>query len=154
MRNVFIILALPISLLSCKKDRLQDEKEVLIGKWEWVRTETTYSLCNPPSYDSVILPDMIENSYELDFHKKGKFDFVTNGIIDSSKRLVFKHFTYEDYAGDSSYVFSIRLNNKDDNILVGWIYFEDDSLFTWSYPFETNIDVPCETNKSFFHKIE
>jgi hypothetical protein len=32
-------------ILSCKKDRLKDEKAVFIGKWEWVHTYHIYNMC-------------------------------------------------------------------------------------------------------------
>ena len=58
--------------LSCKKDRLKDEKEVFIGKWQWVYSEADLFLCDGfPLYDDTLTPQSESANYSLEFEKKG-----------------------------------------------------------------------------------
>lgn len=64
--------------ISCKKDKLTDDKEILIGTWNWYSTTKSNSLCNPPSYETELSPSTENKTYTIKFFKKGKVTFLEN----------------------------------------------------------------------------
>jgi hypothetical protein len=96
-RYVLFTLFLAGFLLSCKKDRLKDGKEVLIGTWRWAYTirgnnpgTTSY-----PHYIDTVTPTTEGNTYKMDFYKNGKIHFYKNGELTEKKRIVFNSWDYD-----------------------------------------------------------
>lgn len=131
MMRLILSIAIVITLLmSCKKDRLDGDKSVLIGEWKWVSTEhITYDTW--ASNDTTILtPSSVGNDYYMEFLKKGKLIFKNNN--DSWKdRIVFAK-----YAGSSIYpgydYFGLFLNNDHHFVFQGVV--NTDTLIVYHNP--------------------
>jgi len=68
----FVILILSLSfLLSCKKDRLENELEILQGKWMYLGSEEerTNHVTGATTY--TFIPSEFINNYYLEFERKG-----------------------------------------------------------------------------------
>jgi len=67
-----IILMLLGALLSCKKDKLEGERAILEGKWEWVYSVKTTSFHSPSASAQVdtIYAGQSSSSYALEFSRK------------------------------------------------------------------------------------
>lgn len=81
MKHILNIFLISILILSCRKEKLKDEKEVFIGKWELqYAIERTTSLNPGNSYCKLdtVFPPYIENA-TLTFKKKGKIILEKGG---------------------------------------------------------------------------
>jgi hypothetical protein len=123
---IFIVL----SLITCKKDKLIDDKAVLIGKWEWSYSRFERSGSNAFTYSRT--PNSVGATYQLNFLEKGKVQFMKDNVILEEYRIVIKRTGVEwCFHWDQGYV--IWPNNKSDNSLI--ICIKDDILRTNSFPF-------------------
>jgi len=131
-KGLFYIALLVIVLSGCRKHRLKNEKEILIGKWEWVYSDqqfygrtTTYKRVTPLTE---------ETTYQMMFLKKGVVEFYENNAFVEKYRIKFK--LWDNSCQDNSNYFNISLDNSD-LILHGCIF--KDTLKTLSYfPFNTS----------------
>ena len=73
---IFISAVLSLAFLSCKKQRLNKEKEVFVGKWEF-----SYAISNPAfsQRGTIIYPNQNEPKTILNFKKSGKVIFNHKG---------------------------------------------------------------------------
>ncbi len=159
MKKVLILFVLAFITMACKKEKLVDEKEVLIGTWGWTHTAHTHNKCDYCCYEyDTIYANISEDTYKINFLKKGKLEFYKNNVLTDSKRIVFKHFTpLDSNAYPNGYSFSIYLNNKKDeedisNLFFGRVLGDDNIIMTYSYPFITHLDNPCEDYRNYFIK--
>ncbi len=138
-------------ILGCKKDKLKDEKAVLIGNWQWEKTfYESYNCQNCCPINFTLTPLSENKNYSMEFFKKGKVKFYEDNILSNENRIVFKNF-YELGGGS---VFSIHLDNDPTMKLVGMVYAGGDSLLTFDYPFKAYND-PCDEEYiSYFYKVE
>ena len=150
MKKLIIILVLILSFQACKKDRLKDDKSILIGTWNWVYTEHDYGWCDGDSESE----NITTGNFQLVITKNGIMKFYKNGEFVEKYGLKFKIFN------DSSplcpkvgwYQFAIDLNNIDENNFGGCI--NKDTIITtgflnFSY---TPKDPSCENYISYFIK--
>ena len=143
MKKLIIILVLILSFQACKKDKLIGDKEILIGKWEWIYTEHDYGWCDGDSFIETIVPE--DNNYSILFSKKGTIKFFKGENITSKKRIVFQSFKPE---GIYEFWFFIKLNNNENDILRGG--FINDTLVLANFPLDPIIG--CESYTSYFIK--
>lgn len=136
--------------MSCKKDKLKGDKEILIGKWNWQYTQYKYDLCQQNGgYEAILNPLTEAANYQLEFFENGWIKFYKNAILVDEKRIVFHNF-YEVNSGDEDYIFHIYMDNDEDQRLLGSIYKSNlDCLYTWDYPIKT-INSPCDEYKNYF----
>ena len=87
-RTLLVSIAFLMIFSSCKKDRLNGEKEIFVGEWEWVYSieERPGGGFNATSYRK-ITPDTEKNNYSMTFLKRGKVIFYKNGEEVERKRL-------------------------------------------------------------------
>jgi hypothetical protein len=116
-----------IGFFSCKKDRLKDEKEVLVGVWRWeysVRDNNpgTNSL---PHYIDTITPLTEGDTYKMEFCKNGKVHFYKNGQVTEKRRIVFRSWNSENNIANK---FEIMLDNDQSKILGGDFNFVNEDL--------------------------
>lgn len=144
-----ILLSIGLSLIvsSCRKDKLEGEKELLKGKWNWAFTIKGSQDQTEPGivFRDTIWADDCVDTYRLDFLEKGIVKSINNGDLFCRKRIVFSEFS--DVSNNSSsnlYGFIIELNGKDQKTLEGNILGED-SIFTKNTDF-TNL--PFRDNPS------
>jgi hypothetical protein len=130
-------------MLSCQKDKLTNEKEILIGKWKWIYTEHSTGWCesNPQFYTINAASDT--KSYGVEFFEKGRIWFYENGKVIEKYRITFE--TFEDLSG-GNYLFYIKLNNQPTEIIGGSV--RGDSLRI-KYPYVES-DPNCENYLNFF----
>ena len=147
---IFFLLLLLLATTSCKKDKLKDDKQNLIGKWNWTRTIYLGGWCtvdqwnnvNYELYQETITADTINKNYSVEFLKKGKVLFFEDGIETEKGRIVFNYF---EPTADGAYVFYFYLNNDKEKGFGGTL--NADTL-TFDYPFMED-DPACENYLNF-----
>mgnify|MGYP000610346862 CR=1 FL=1 len=145
MRLTIILILLLLVVSACKKDRLKDEKSILIGKWNWSYSEHKYGWCDGDDFEETIDPESEGESFSIEFLENGKINFF--GIDDQlieKKRIVFSHFTEE---SSEQYIFNIMLNNKDSDNLGGRV---SNVLILEQFPFTSTPG--CEDYDNYFIK--
>jgi hypothetical protein len=147
---VFIIFS---SLLACKKDKLDGEKEILIGKWNWSYTiqSVNYNCDNYPPVVTILTPSTQGVEFSLEFNKKGCVTFYKNSKKIDKKRIVFTGWYLESPIYFPGYYrFGIWLNNKSENIFSGWV--KSDTLIDQGYfPYRED-DGLCISYTNYFVK--
>jgi hypothetical protein len=63
--KIFAVLGLLISVavVSCKKDKLKDEKAFLIGTWNWTQTTHDCGWCEGESFEETLTPESEESDF-------------------------------------------------------------------------------------------
>ena len=73
---IIILVAFFGSFYSCKKEKLEGEKSILIGEWEWVATIGIIEYCDPDFMYSVNLTPASEGTnYQIRILEKGVLYF-------------------------------------------------------------------------------
>lgn len=135
MKTILSLFLLSILFLSCKKDKLNDDKEIFIGKWKWVYSvKTSQDNCDNPPIVTTLTPTTQGENYSIEFLKKGCAVFYKNGEKIDKYRIVFDDPFQLSSSGYSE--FEIHLNNKSENYFVG--YIKNDTLMElgWFFPFK------------------
>ena len=140
MRNFFIIrLVLLVGLVSCKKDRLTNEKSVLVGEWEWVYSIKKGTMTSPPfaSYTDTIFPSELSSTYGLTFLKKRKVQLIENNEIKGEYRTVFNKFEDTEYGllETNPWFFQLVLNNDAADYIDGWVNSDSLAVLLPRFPF-------------------
>lgn len=143
MKNLLILATMAFITLSCKKDKLIDEKAVFVGTWNWSYTIHTGNYCEGFSFEDTLNPITEESNYSIGFYKNGKVAFFKDLLKISENRVVF---------GSGMSPFDIYLNNKDDSInhMIGYVS-STQLILIKGFPFDV-YDVGCETYVSYFVK--
>jgi hypothetical protein len=130
--------------ISCKKDKLIGEKEILVGTWEWLKTERINSGC---ANNFAILSPLTENTtYQIQIEDNGEIIFFENNSVKEKKRIKFSSWNKE---GSNEYYFGIYLNGDRDQNLQGKV--RTDTLITFNlFPFNPIEEFHCEDNTSYF----
>ncbi len=148
MKTILSLFLFFLLILSCKKDKLKDDKEIFIGKWKWVSSVQTIRYnCDGMTYTSILTPSSEGVNYSMEFFKKGCVIFYKNdGEIDKY-RVVFDE-NFQLNSGSYS-EFEIHLNNKSENYFVG--YIKSDTLIElgWFFPYK-NGQNSCLSYKNYF----
>lgn len=155
-----ITLMLLGALLSCKKHRLKNDKEVFEGKWEWVYSVESTSYNSPGQHymDTIFPTGSI--GYSIVFKKSGKVSFFKNDQFVDKYRIVFS--TFQEGSSQvplfpnngTLYDFRIKLDNKDENSI--WGYISTDSLFYQGsdFPFQNESNALfLRTHQNYFKKV-
>ncbi len=145
MKKNIIYFLIIFSVFSCKKDRLKGDKEILEGKWRWVKTEVTGTACNPPELPGLITPASKGREEFVEFIKKGYFKTFINGTEQQKLKMKFEHFEGD----DNSCSFSIKLDDFDGK-LTGQIGNDTLKLTTFFIPFNGADDGTCNSYFSYF----
>ncbi len=144
-KSILLILLVNVGVVSCKKDKLKDEKSILIGNWEWVNTQHDFGWCEGESWEETLTPESEDENYSMFFYKKGVVEFYQNGNLLDKSRVVFDHFEINEL-GNFSFV--IDLNNKEENRMSG--YGNETSVNFGGFPF---VGVAgCEDYDNYFSK--
>ncbi len=153
MKKILYLLSILTLLTACKKDKLEDGKEIFIGKWNWVYSTHTYSFCDgDPNTTVIIDPETDGNNYSMEFLEKGIVKFYENEKFLIKRRLVFAGFS-SDCGEDHRYGFDIYLDNNESDI-ANYFYgcLDNDSLYLIKgFPHES-IKEGCESYVSYFVK--
>lgn len=137
MRSFLILFLLSFTLLSCTKDRLRGDKEMLIGKWKWVYSiKSERYVCDNPAVITILTPANMGADYYLDFNKKGCVTFYQNTEKKEKYRIVFSGWHPDLYITGEHY-FGIYLDNKSETSFSGSITSDtlcDDGFFPFNEP--------------------
>jgi hypothetical protein len=132
MKHVFVIILMLFFFTSCKKDKLIGEKEIFIGKWNWV-----YSIDKDYLYDTThiyypITPSTENVNYSIEFKENGKYYLRKNSDVFYKDKA--KFLQWEPNASGTRYYFTLFID--DETQLVGKVY--GDTIVTSDYfpPFE------------------
>jgi hypothetical protein len=113
MKYVIYLIGICLITLSCKKDKLEGDMSILIGKWNWTHTDHLYGICDGDSFSETLTPLSEDKTFSLEFYEKGVVKFLENDEQIESFRTVFANNTDDcggTYLDDIS--FDISLNNK------------------------------------------
>jgi len=127
MNRILLCIVIALSFLSCKKDKLKGDKEILIGNWKWVYSiKSERSHCDNPTQYTTLNPSSEGVEYSMEFKKKGYVIFKKNEAENEKFRIVFEEFTISNLQYSGYFRALINLNNKEDNLFV--IYVKGDTL--------------------------
>lgn len=144
MKKLIIILVLIGINFSCKKDRLKDETELLIGKWNWDFTERQYGWCDGTTLTNILTPETEDANYSIVFDKKGYVEFYKNDTRIERQRIVIEYQGIITLTGETHII--IRLDN-DKNSKFTCIGKNDEFGFSL-FPFTPKND--CELYSNSF----
>lgn len=151
MKNHLVFALLIFLIISCKKDRLKGDKEIFIGKWKWVYTETIDNTCGGgPLSSSFKTPSSTGISYSIEFLKKGKVIYYENGNETTRDRIVFERFEQSTSSRwISYYTFGIDGDNKNDKAIDGFIK-QDTLILIGNSKWPHYTECPCCTVYVYF----
>jgi hypothetical protein len=124
-----------VSVFSCRKTKLDDEKSILAGEWEWIYTEEYVqpNVFMAASLESVIYADSFPKSFALNFMSKGKMERIQDADV-IKDRIVIKSF---ESISPTYYSIVVHGDNKEKNELT--MNLKDratDTLIVMEYPFD------------------
>jgi len=136
-------------LFSCKKDKLNGDKSVLIGKWVWNFTHVEH--CSNSLFDIVKTPLTESNEFQIEFFEKGKVMLLKNNHKEECNRIVFSEFYF--YSPSNSYYFEINMDNKENKNLSGLCYpGPPDTLMIFEFPFPLDGSNYCFSRNYFIRE--
>lgn len=133
-----------LTVNGCKKDRLKDDKAILIGEWEWVYTDKD-NFGTLPAYE-LFTPNSEGKTYQVEYSKKGIIKMKENNDCRERKRTVFTRWRNN---ADGSISFSIRLNNNQDDQIGGLLLTSDTLAFLDRFPYSEAND--CNNGCNYTH---
>lgn len=149
IKHITIILLSLFVISSCTKRRLKDEREILIGRWQWSHTLKVTHLSSGNSVYDTIFPSDVLDSYDVVFLKKGNVIFKTNNVETHSYKSYFNKFQItgslaECFVNDGSvYDFEIYLNKDSEKIMNGCVRNDSLMFFQNDFPFVNEYDENC-----------
>ena len=153
-----LLLLFPVLLLSCKKDKLDGDYQVLEGTWRLSAAVKIKYYAN----SQFTIRDTIEqfaNVYELDFKKRGKVRYLRDGEELNEYRIVFAGFTeqdtcYSEYFTMPSpyYETDILLNNKEENFLRMCYNQSEMQIYNREFPFPDGNDGAASVTYLCYYK--
>ena len=103
-----MIVLLCLLFIQCRKDRLDGDKEILEGKWKWIRSTFYNPYTNPTLHNWYPQADAW---ITIEFFKKGKINLEFNDhghyYDEPMRRIKFKQFSAN--SGDNSFDFAVHL---------------------------------------------
>ena len=155
MKKWALLFLLPFILFSCKKkDKLEEEKAILIGNWEWVYTKKVVNYCDPDlMHTEILTPNTEGTTFQIEFIKKGKVQFFQENKLLDSRRIVFYAFVDPCSYCDSGFVdFAINMDNNSQLHFDGSVS-EDSLCVIRDFPYPDNevlISGQCYLTTSYF----
>ncbi|TNE73246.1 MAG: hypothetical protein EP333_06865 [Bacteroidetes bacterium] len=140
MNRLVLYIVFLSSFLSCKKDKLIDDKDIFVGKWKLAYiVEVQYgqnSAGTWESYDTIWASEMSDN-YFIDFREQGKVCLLRDDKKLDCGRTVFYDFSIIQNTIDLTYNYKIRLNGKVDDVLFGTINQDTLLALKDGFPYES-----------------
>ncbi len=121
---------------ACKKnrpDKLEGDKEQLVGRWAWIMTEEKIA-CQEFSEFNYFSSETTSTNYELEFESTGHLTLFENDDEIERYFLKFKHFALV----DGVWRFSILLDNQEDSNIGS--YVDGDTLVANFFPYRYSDD--------------
>ncbi len=112
MKKLIFILVLIGINFSCKKDKLEGDKAIFIGKWEWQYTSHRYNTCEGFSIYEDLTPESENVTFQLEFQEKGIFILRRDNQMISTFKTKFEDFLSLEKEYSDWYFFDIHFNNN------------------------------------------
>lgn len=157
-KTAFIILILAV-LYSCKRDKLEGDRAILEGKWEWIYAiKTKYYTNGSPSISDTINSSDVSSTFGLEFLSKGKVRFIENEEIREEYRTVFYTFEHEENCqvalGGEAYQYIILPNNEEEIHFNGCVSIDTLTFEHRDFPFSRFSETGSNTvYTNFFKKV-
>ncbi len=154
MKHLIYIIGLSLIISSCKKDKLEGEKDIFLGTWKWTETIHTFGLCEGDNFVETITPESSGNNYSMNFFENGIVKYYENDNYISKARIVFTGFGNNRTGSLSDYIrFEIALNNnfKDQSAYFSGCICESEMQVINGFPFDV-YEKYCERYTSHFIK--
>lgn len=117
-----LLIATVAVLSSCIKDKLENESSILVGTWTWDHSiEYTYDSANDTVIGTVVPASNYPDVYSVTFLQKGKISTLRNGMDQEQYRVILDEFKSGTCDLTSGYEYKIKLDNKDNDTLVGCV---------------------------------
>ncbi len=144
-----LIFLFSFTFLSCKKDKLEGDKSMLIGKWNWsyTRYAHSYSYDSPEGIVEYLTPSNTNTNYRIEFLEKGKIIFYKNDVLIKEKRIVFKYFGVNPIG---EYSVGIELDGDNEDVF-SFLLIDEGIMYNTQYPFKNSTE-PYENNSNYFTK--
>jgi hypothetical protein len=162
MRFLFLIsLILLLGIVSCKRDKLEGERSILEGKWEWVYTIRTESYYNgaPASVDTITEVSS-PSTYAIEFSDKGSFFIIENEEIKEEYRTVFYlfesggHLCTGSISNTDKFTYTIfGDNDEENNRFQGCVSSDSLTCYSKNFPFENYTGANSIVHENFFKKV-
>jgi hypothetical protein len=88
MKQILVLIFLIVLLISCKKDELSGDKEIMIGTWKWEYTVREH-YGDFQSYSDTLNPNSVSKSFSIKFEQKGIGYLFEDGEKTKKFRIVF-----------------------------------------------------------------
>jgi len=147
IKYIFSVIIISTVVLGCKKDRLIDDRSILIGQWTWDNSYHSYGYCQNQTWVEILSPTTEDFSFKIEFLKKGRMKLYRDNVVLDSYRIVIKKFELN----NTNYDFSFYLDNDIEKAVTGGI--TNDTLWIKgkvNLPFET--EHGCENYLNYFVK--
>jgi hypothetical protein len=141
-----ISVILLIGFVSCKKDRLDGDRSILEGKWEWIYAIRTEVHTNGAQNTiDTIKSDQIASNYALEFTNKGKFKLIEDNEVKENYRIVFFSFgigggtnfcSGSVISNQEKYYYAIHPDDDDSNSFDGCVSSDSLTSYSMKFPFE------------------
>lgn len=152
MRGISYLILFHLMLTGCKKDKLEGEKDVLVGAWKHIYTLRDYTYQNKTGFHhkySIIYPSDLGYDARIVFEKRGIISLYQSNEVINKGRIVFSKFVKSNDFELDKYNFRIYINNKRVNELSGIV--STDTLITSEFSLST-IDKDAADLVEIFHK--
>jgi hypothetical protein len=149
---MILLIGVIFFIFSCKKEKLEGDKEIFIGKWNWIYTTHIHSFCDSdPNYTDILNPESEDAKYSMKFFENGIVKYYENEKYLGRDRLIFKIFNLSE-CGEGYYKFFINLDNKDElNKYFEGCISQDSLISIGGFPFD-QFEYGCEVYTSYFVK--
>ena len=147
IKSIVAILIFSSIYFGCRRPHLYDEREVLIGKWNYSYSTEFYG-CTPTGY-TIIPSDSLDDNFEIEITKQEKIYWMKNGEVQAQYPL---EVTYFDSSSrfDNGYAFSILFDSSQSQSLGGFV--NQDSLMIDSYWPDSFVPGSCEEYRHYYSK--
>lgn len=119
-KKIFFVILSAITLVTflygCKKNKLNGDMQILIGKWNWNYSDYTYNKCSKYSSIHQTLTPISENkNFSIEFDPKGFVTLFENNSILQEGRIHFE----KSHNNNSKFYFQIFINRNTANSITG-----------------------------------
>ncbi len=142
------ILLCLVVVISCKKnrpDKLEGDKALIAGNWNWVKTLEVIG-CQEFYEENLYSPESKSTEYMLEFEESGHVGLFQENEEIERYFLKFKDFSLKE---GGIWRFIILLDNQEEDIVAGSLY--GDTLTTNFFPYRYSED-GCDNYINYFVK--
>jgi hypothetical protein len=148
MSRALFILALVVAVSSCKKYRLNGDQEILVGEWEWIRSDMRD--LNGGGGDYTIYPATEGFTASIIFAKRNKITFKKDGEVTLEGRVKILSFAEPPSSTGMSWRGTYKVIGNDKEYSVDFIATSDDVMYSLGFPIDG--DAVNYVRRNVFHR--